>query len=145
MSINRIETIKQIIVNKVNGLSHIRHTYNYENSNPDGFPFATVTLQDFSGSFGDFSAISKRNLRTWNFLIKVYVERDEGNFGSEKAERIAVETADELLIAFDNDLTLGGEVKFVQVVSGSFSNEQIGNTVRVVEFVVSCLDVVNAS
>ena len=145
MSVNRIETIKQLIVNKVQGLSHIRHTYNYENSNPQGFPFAVVTLDSFDGQFADFSAISKRNIRNWSFMIRVYVERDETSFGSDKAERVAVETADELLIAFDNDLTLGGEVKMVQVVSGSFTNEQIGNTVRVIEFVVNCMDVVNAS
>ena len=145
MSRNRIETIKAVIVSKIQGLSNIRNVYNYENAEPVGFPFATVTLGDFDGSFGDFSAISKRNIRNWNFIVRVYVERDEGGFGSEKAERVAVECADELLIAFDNDMTLGGEVKMVQVVSGSFSNNQIGNTVRIAEFVINCMDVVDAS
>lgn len=145
MSIYRIETIKNIIKNKVANLSHIRHCYGYENANPDGFPFAIVTLDTFDGRFGDFSALSKRNIRNWNFLVRVFVEKDESSFGSEKAERVAVEVADELLIEFDKDTTLGGEVSMVQVVSGSFSNGQMGNTVRVVDFVISCMDVVNAS
>jgi len=140
---NRIETIKNIIVNKVSNLSHIRNCYNYENSNPEGFPFANVTLDSFDGSFADFSAISKRNLRTWTFIVNVYVERDEGGFGSQKAERVAVETADELLQAFDSDLTLGGEVKYVEVVSGNFTNMSMGNTVRVVSFNIRCVDLVN--
>jgi hypothetical protein len=143
MSINRVETIKNLIVNKVSGLSHIRNVYNYQNSNPEGFPFAVVVLDTFSGDFADFSAISKRNLRTWDFLVKVYVERDEASFGSQKAERIAVETTDELLKAFDSDLTLGGEVKYVKVVNGIFGNESIGNTVRVCEFTISCVDLVS--
>lgn len=145
MSINRIETIKNLIYNKVNSLTHIRHTYKFENGNPEGFPFATITLESFDGEFGDFSAVSKRLIRNWNFSVKVYVSRDEGSFGSEKAERVAIETADEFIQAFDNDLTLGGEVKFVRVVNGTFTNLEMGNIVRVIEFIITCVDVVTTN
>lgn len=143
MSINRIETIKSVLVTKLEGMTHLRHVYDYQKAEPTGFPFAIVTLGDFDGDFGDWGT-SNRNIRNWNFIVKIYVDRDEGSFGSEKGERVAVETTDEILIALDTDVTLGGEVKQVKVVSGSFDNETIGNTVRVAELVISCMDLVSA-
>lgn len=141
---NRIETIKNAIVTKIQGVSHLRHVYTYNKADPEGYPYATVTFSDGDGEFADFSAISKRNLRNQNFSIRVFVERNEASFGPQKAERVSTEALDEILTAFDFDVTLSGTVKQVQPVGWDGSFETIGDTVRVAEITVSCLDLVEA-
>ena len=140
----RLETIKGVLKTKLEGISHLRHVYDYDKADPEGYPFGVVVPSNWEGEFGDFSAISKRNLRTWNFNVKVFVERDEASFGPEKAERVATEAVDEILTAFDFDVTLSGTVKQVSVVGGDFDIDIIGNTVKVASLDISCLDLVEA-
>ena len=140
----RLATIKSAIKTKLEGVSHLRHVYDYANADPGGFPFATIREADWVGEFADFSAISKRNLRTWNFEVRVFVEVDEASFGSEKAQRVSTEATDEILTAFDFDTTLSGTVKQVGVVEGNNDFEIIGNTMQVVNLTISCLDLVDA-
>lgn len=141
---NRLEVIQNAITTKLEGVSHLRHVYKYNKADAVGYPYATVTPETMTGEFGDFSAISKRNLRTWDFNVKVIVDREEASFGPEKGQRVVIETVDEILTAFDFDVTLSGTVKQVEVVGGDFDFETIGNTVNVANLTVSCLDVVDA-
>jgi len=140
----RIETIKNALVSKMSGVSHLRHVYSYNTASPEGYPFATIAFDTGTGEFADFSAISKRNLRHDVFSIRVFVERDEASFGPEKAERVSTETLDEILTAFDMDCTLSGTVKAVTPVSWSGDFEIMGNITRVAEVLVDCLDLVDA-
>lgn len=140
----RIQTIQDALATKLEGVSHLRHVYKYTKADSAGFPYATVTWGGATGEFADYSAISKRNLRTWTFNVRVVVDRDEASFGPEKAARIMRESLDEIFTAFDFDLTLSGEVKAVQVVSGDRDFEFIGNTVDVANLTVECLDLVEA-
>jgi len=142
---NRIETIKNVIKNKVAQITHIRNVYGFDKAYTEGYPYAIVIPESFDGSFGDFSAISKRNIRNFNFIIRVYVERDEDGFGAEKAQRVIEETIDEIINTFDNYTTLGGEVLQVQVISGSFNTLNMGNTIISADVLLNCKDIVNAS
>ena len=140
----RLEVIQNAIADKLEGVSHLRHVYKYNKADAAGFPYATVTPAFMTGEFGDYSAVSKRNLRNFEFLIRVVVDRDEASFGPEKGQRVIIESVDEILTAFDFDVTLSGTVKQVEVVGGDFDFETIGNTVNVANLSVNCLDVVDA-
>lgn len=141
---SRLETIKNAIVAKINGVSHLRHVYSYNTAKPEGYPFATVVFESGTGDFADFSASSKRNLRNHVFSVRVFVERDEASFGPDKAERISTESLDEILTAFDMDCTLSGTVKAVKPVSWNGDFETMGNIARVAEIKIDCLDLVDA-
>jgi hypothetical protein len=140
----KIINIKNAIKTKLDGVSHLKYVYTYANGSPDGFPCATITNSQMQGEFGDFSATSKRNKRTYAFNVSIYVERNEASFGAEKAERVTDEALDEILTAFDMDTTLSGVVKWVQVVEGDLSYEDMGNIVRTANLTISCIDMVDS-
>lgn len=140
----RIETIKNAIKTKLQGVSHLRHVYTYPKGTPEGYPYATLTYSNGDGEFADYSAVSKRNLRTHNFLIQVFVDKDDNSFGGEKAERVSIEALDEITHAFDMDVTLSGTVLQVTPVSWSGGYDIIGNAVRVADLTISCKDLVDA-
>lgn len=129
------------IITKINGVGTLNTVYNYEIDKPtDGkYPFATVTPTRFDGEFGD----TIRNIRKYEFAIRVYQERVEAGFGNEKTERVIRTIADEILTAFDADTTLSGMVKMIKPLSGSFDyvDREIGDT-RICEFIVEATAVV---
>lgn len=134
-----IQNISGKIVTMLGGITGLFGVYDYEPDKPtDGkYPFATVSVGDFDGRFGD----NQRNERIYTFIVRVYQERV--NFGNEKAERLVREIADEVLTLFDNNTTLDGMVKFVKPLSGNFDyvDREIGDT-RIIEFVLECHNVV---
>lgn len=138
-----IQNISGAIVTKIQGVSGLVAVYNYEPDKPTngGYPFASVTQSAFAGEFGD----TIRNLRTYDFTIRVYQERTEAGFGNEKTERLVREMTDEILTAFDMDTTLSGMVKWVKPISGSldYVDREIGDT-RIVELTVQAMTVVDS-
>jgi hypothetical protein len=138
---NNIVDISGAIARKLRGVSGLQVVYEYEPDKPaDGsYPFATVTPQDFSASFGD----TVRNIRTYTMVIRVYQERIEAAFGNEKAERLIREMSDEITTAFDMDTTLSGMVKWVKPARGdlSYVERETGDQ-RVAEFILECTTVV---
>jgi len=138
-----IQNLSAAVATKMRGVSGLQVVYEYEPDKPESgqYPFATVTPQAFSGSFGD----TIRNLRTYEIVVRVYQERVEIAFGNEKAERLIREMVDEILTAFDMDTTLSGMMKYVRPVRGNLSYEQreVGDT-RVAEFVLECVNVVDS-
>lgn len=133
--------IAAAIVTKLGTISSLNGVYAYEIDKPTngGYPFATVTQSEFTGKFGD----TQRNVRHYNFIVRVYQERTQAAFGNEKGERLIRSIIDEIITAFDNDTRLGGTVKWIEPASGNFDyiDREIGDT-RVCEIVLECVTVV---
>lgn len=129
------------IANKLRGVSGLQDVYEYETDKPTNgrYPFAAVTQGHFEGKFGD----TIRNIRTYEFNIRVYQERTAAAFGNDKAERLIREMTDEILTAFDSDTTLSGMVKYVRPARGdlNYVEREVGDT-RVVEVTLECVGVV---
>lgn len=139
-----IQNLSSAIAVKMRGVSGVQDVYEYKPDKPtDGhYPYVSVTPQAFSGEFGD----TIRNLRTYEFAVRIYQERTEAAFGNEKAERLMREMVDEVLTAFDADTTLSGLMKFVRPVRGDLTYDE-GETgeMRVAEFILDCVNVVPSS
>lgn len=135
-----VNSISTAIVTKLGGVGGLQDVYNYVPDKPSNgrYPFATVTLSNWEGRFGD----TIRNIRTYNFQVQVWSERTEAAFGNSKTETIMRSMIDEILTAFDADTTLSGVVKFVRPVKGNADYEprEVGDT-RVAEFVLECVTV----
>lgn len=138
------QTISNLIVTKLQGISGLNGVYNYEPDKPTAgqYPFATVTPVSFEGEFAD----TVRNKRTYVFSVRVYQERMEAGFGNSKAERLVREMSDEILTAFDSDTTLSGALLYVKPAHGdlTYENRELGDT-RVIEITFDCLKMVNSS
>lgn len=139
-----IQTLKTAIVTKLNGVSGLHKVYNYEPDKPeDGkYPYATVTIENGEGKFGD----TVRNIRDIRCQINVYQERVEISAGNQKAERISDEIIDEILTAFDADTQLSGSALMVKPLS--FNTDYIEGTIgdtRVAQFIVDAKVVVPSS
>lgn len=133
------------IKNKVSGAGTLHGSYNYEMGQPDGYPYATVTLVDGNTAFGDSAASqSGRNIEKHNFVVRVYQEREPALFGAEKAERIAMEILDELLTAFNQDTTLSGVVKYSLPTEWQLSYDVNDKVVRTLELTIETMVVVNS-
>jgi len=134
-----IVDISAKIASELSNITGLHDVYAYEPDKPtDGkYPFASVSLSNFEGKFGD----TIRNERTYTFTIRVYQERTK--VGNLMAERLLREICDEILTNFDNNTTLDGMVKWVKPVSGTFVyvDREIGDT-RVAEIDLECFNVV---
>ena len=136
-----VQNISAAIANKITGVSGLYAVYEYEIDKPVNgkYPFATVTPKSFNGEFGD----TIRNIRHYQFNVRIYQERTAIGFGNEKAERLMREIVDEIMTAFDADTTLSGMVKFVKPIEGDldYVNREIGDT-RTAEIVLDAMNVV---
>lgn len=136
-----VQDVSGALVTKFNGMSGLHAVYDYKPGTvPDGkYPYACVTLADFSGEFAD----TIRNKRNFVFSVEVYQERTEAGAGNQKAERIMRELVDEVLTAFDADTTLSGMVKWVKPVSGRFDydDNETGDQ-RIAEFTLEAMAIV---
>lgn len=136
-----IQTISPLIASKLATITGLHAVYEYEPDKPESgkYPFATITPIEFQGEFGD----TMRNIRTYQFAVRVYQERTEAAFGNQKAERLIRELCDDIITAFDADTRLGGAVLFVRPLRASLNYEEreTGDT-RIAEIVVEARTVV---
>lgn len=119
--------IKNRIVGKVESLSHVAVVKDYDTTSFDEYPAATVM---FTGGSG----IERQNVKrvyTYNYEVSIRIEQGS-NFQPQKAERIAIETVDELLTAFNNDVTLSGLVTVINPVSFDLGYETADQDFRTI-------------
>lgn len=140
---NDIVNISTALRQKLLAISRLNDVYEYEIDKPKlgKYPFATVTLQNFESDFGD----TMRNLRRYQFAVKVYQERTPGGKDSETAERITRETIDEIKVALNQDVTLSGVVKWIRPFSTrtSYTERETGET-RMVEMTIEAINTTTA-
>ncbi len=102
-----------------------------------GFPAATITLQTLKGKILDNS----RNERIYRFTIRIFIDRNKQNFGSNTAETILRSITDSLVAQIDADPTLGGNcintVPF-EVNYGYIDREN--QNIRLCEVILDCKD-----
>ncbi len=73
-----------------------KHVYDYEESQPVGYPAVTVTPTDGNGTFID----TMRNRR--EFVFKVLCTQERIDMGPAEAERILTKVVDEVLAVFES-------------------------------------------
>lgn len=140
-----IENVWNALNTKVQGMTSITGSFNYETGLPSGSPFAIITPLTGGSEFGDSAgSLSGRNLQTHTFQIRIYQERESTTFGSADSERIIIQAGDELLDALYNDTTLSGTVKYQRPIDWEFGYEQREFTARYVQVNVEALEIVNA-
>lgn len=134
-------TISQKIAEKLGDVQGIKAVYEYESANPSGqYPLATVTPNNFDGEY----ASTAHNRRSYFFNVRIYQERTETGFGSEKAERVMREVVDEVMDAFDMDTTLSGTVMFCRPIGGNFDYTEREHDARTAELLLEAVRVVTA-
>jgi len=140
MSNSNIKTIWQVIKSKADCLQHTHGVFDYDTGRPTGYPFATVTPSDGESEFGDSVGSGRgRNIQTLRFSIKIWQEREDSAFGPEKAQRVAIETLDEVLTAFHADTTLSGTVLWQRPISWSQSDENRELLVKLLEVTIEAV------
>lgn len=133
------------IKNKLLSMQSIHSVYDYERGEPTGYPYVTISITNGSQEFGDSAGSeSGRNIHNAEYVVKVYQEREENLFGTEKAERVSIEVLDELLTAFNNDTTLSGAVLWQLPKSWTATYEQKDKVVRVLEVTLEVVEVLTA-
>lgn len=117
----------------------LQNIYDYEKTDLAGYPAATVTVTEQPAARLDNS----RNKHTYRFVIRVFIDRNTQNFGSNTAESILRTLADEITLKVDGDNTLGGNCIFSEPAAAKFGyiNAATDN-IRVMEITLDCVDAV---
>lgn len=111
-----INTIKQKIITKLQGITSIAEVNTYEKVGFDKNPAVNVTM---TGNSAEFWSVAS-NQRAYNFKIKVIIPLDGNPITSQydnskqETENTMGDVVDAILTAFDTDITLGGTVDFLR-------------------------------
>jgi hypothetical protein len=111
--------------------------YDHELTDLGGFPAATITLQELVGAVLD----NNRNQHIFRFTIRIFIDRNKQNFGSQKAETILRSLTNNLISKIDADTTLGGNCIIATPFSvkyGYIDREQ--QDIRIAEVTLDCTD-----
>jgi len=117
----------------------IRSSNIFDNEVTDlqGFPAATITLEELPGKVLDNS----RNQHIFRFVIRIFIDRNVQNFGTSKAESILRSTTNDLITQIDADPTLNGNCIIASVFSVKFGYlQRESNNIRVAEVTLNCID-----
>ncbi len=113
--------------------------YDHELTDLGGYPAVTITSQELMGKFLD----NQRNMRVYRFTIRVFIDRNTKNFGTEKAETILRSVADELITKIDADPSLGGNCIYTTPFTAKFGYvERQNNDIRMMELMLDCVDAI---
>ena len=122
-------------------LTTLRVTNIFDNELTDlaGYPSATITVNNLKGKMLD----NARNERHYEFIIRIFIDRNKQNFGSSKAETILRTLADEFITKVDSDPTFGNNCVDSKPSDARFGyvNRQNQN-IRMMEVTIDCVDVV---
>lgn len=134
-----IATVRTKIKEVLETVSDLHIVYDYEVGNVDKYPYATVTLASGDIEFADSSAAAiGRNFNTISFAVNIFIEREATVSGSEKAERILLETVDAVLVALQNNTTLDDTVLWQKPVSYETDYDIRELTLRTCTIIVEC-------
>lgn len=131
-----IVNTKAVILRKLQDMGSLKYVYDYEKGQPEGYPFATLTLREGEGQFAD----TQKHLRRRSFNVRVYQERTEAGQGASNAERLAAQCIDELETAFDMDITLSGNVKWARPVRWTAGYVEREVNTRVLDVIVDTME-----
>lgn len=131
--ITKIESIQ------VGGESIFGQVTDYATGNFLKFPAVVVRPNSATGEYVD----TARNERTFNFSIDLYQEQSKAGKTKDEASQIMESAVDQILIAFDQDKTLGNEVQTVEVVEMQFDFDNTKGTFNFATFEVNCVVVVD--
>lgn len=102
-------------LNSLTGSGQVLSTnYDYHETTPSGFPAATFEASQLQNSM----FTTNDNLRGYSFDIVIYQEFS--TITRQEAKDILYQTADALVQAFDEDVTLGGVCDYTVPVQGNF-------------------------
>lgn len=122
-------------------VTSIRITNIYDNEVTDlkGYPSVTITASNLDGKFLD----TNRNERRYRFSIKLFIDRNQQNFGTQKAETILRTALDEMVNIVDADPTLNGNCIYTRpFVARPLYVDRQNNNLRVAELILECTDAV---
>ena len=116
-----IEGIRDLIVDKLetleeSGESIFGEVFGYPEGEFGSYPAAVVRPTGGSGNVRD----THRNERIFVIEIGLWQEVSEGGKTKQEASDKMISSSDAILIAFDQDKDLGGEVQIVNVVNWGF-------------------------
>ena len=112
-----IATIQALILSKIQGLNLFKVVANNGEGNFTGYPAAVIMP---TGGVGKIEA-NIVNERTFAFEIECYQEQSEQATNKVDAATKMTEICDAIILAFDQDRDLGGEVMRVEVVDYIFN------------------------
>jgi len=139
-----IVDIKALIVTKIQSIkvgsdSVFGQVTDYATGDFTKYPAVVVRPVGGAGEYVD----TARNERTFSFVVDLYQEQSEAGKTKEQATDILESVVDKLLIAFDQDKTLGNEVQTVEVVEMRFDFDNRKGTYNFASFDINCVVVVN--
>lgn len=113
----------------------IENIFDYEKSDIEGYPAATVTGAEIPGKVLD----NTRNMRIIRFVIRIFIDRNKQNLGGSQAEFVARSVSDELMLRIDGDPTLGGNcINAIPFGARLGYIERLSNNIRVIEVTLDC-------
>ena len=139
-----IVDIKALLVTKIEGIkvgadSVFGQVTDYATGDFTKYPAVVIRPIGGTGEYID----TARNERTFTFTIDLYQEQSEVGKSKEEATDILESVVDKLLVAFDQDKTLGNEVQTVEVVEMRFDFDNRKGTYNFASFDINCVVVVN--
>lgn len=96
------DKISTYLMSILAGNSLIQSKYDFETSNPEGFPFLTITP---SANENEYSTTTE-NRRVYAFVIRLYVERGSGNDAERACENTMREMVDTVLDTIDKNYNM---------------------------------------
>jgi len=137
-----LEDIRALIVSKMQGLTRgtgadllFGEVFDYGQGKFEKYPVAVVLPT--GGSSGQ-EIDTHRNERTFSFMVSLYQEQSRAGATKQEANDIMTEAVDKVIIAFDQDKTLGGEIQRVKVVKMTFDFKVSAGTYIFATFQVDC-------
>jgi len=124
---------------KVGAVSVFGQVTDYAAGDFTNYPAVVVRPSGGTGEYID----TARNERTFAFTVDLFQEQSEVGKTKEEASDILESVVDKLLIAFDQDKTLGNEVQTVEVVEMRFDFDNRKGTYNFASFDINCVVVVN--
>ncbi len=143
MSASTSKEIRDLIKTKledlqVGGDDAFGEVFDYANAKFSEYPVAVVRAVGGRGNVID----THRNERIFSFVIELYQEQSKAGKTASEADQIMIDTADAVVIAFDQDKDLGGEIEIVRVVDFDFSFKVAAGTFNYATIKVDALVIV---
>jgi len=133
-----LKTIKAVVKEKLDGIDSIKEVIDYADGDFKEYPVAVLTCDGGTGETID----THRKERTFNFVIKLYQEQSRAGKTKEEADRIMTSAVDDILILFDQDEDLGGQVEVVRVVGFDLDFKVAAGTYNFATIRVDCVVIV---
>ncbi len=113
--------------------------FTYAHGDFKKYPVAEVYESGTQGIVAD----THRHERTFNFVIKLYQEQSEQGKNKQQAATIMRQAVDAVIVLFDKDSDLGGEVQKIRPVSADINYKKAAGDYNFATFKVDVVVLVN--